>query len=148
MIVLFLPHIYSNGQTEIMAGKQRTRYLSETELLEELDQIDDESDEDDLDHLIGEEDGWQDNEEDNVNETQNDDQEEEEEDGDLPDDAEPGYKRRKLLKDRLVHDLDSALDIENYDPLILPEEHRVVSAVLVQKTRESPEQVIGFQNFK
>ena len=31
VIVLFLPHIYSNGQTEIMAGKQRTRYLSETE---------------------------------------------------------------------------------------------------------------------
>ena len=56
--------------------------------------------------------------------------------------------RRHRLKDRPVHDLDSCLDPINYDDLILPDEHRELSCILRNKTRDTPVEHIVLKNVK
>ena len=52
------------------------------------------------------------------------------------DDGTPLRKRRRLLKDKLVHDLESLLDIQSYDEFKIPEETKKSTQLLsIRKQR-------------
>ena len=99
--------------TRNLVGTSRYKPIDIGALLE-----DDSNCESDLDELVDEEAanaGWVDDDE-----NQNEDTENLEIDDDsdiVVEDGAPQRKRRKLLKDKLVHDLASCLDIDNYDEI-------------------------------
>ena len=57
-------------------------------------------------------------------------------------------RKRPRLGNRLVNSLDASLDPRNYDDLVLPEENLEYTAVLQKKSKDSPEELITWQNFK
>ena len=110
-----------------MAGRGKKDFLSQEDIVDWIDNEDLEDDESHLEDLNGEDDGWLDN--DSEGEYVPDvplvghviDSDESDDNGNAAEEEEhneglgPQRKRRKLLKDRLVCNLDEALNPDNYE---------------------------------
>ena len=138
-----------------VAGTNRTRVIDIEQALLDSD------DDSDLDEIVdGEDAGWLDEEErEDGSDTEepvediNDPEEQVEGRSDTGEpvedvDGAPQRKRRRLLKDKLVHDIESCLNIESYDEYKIPEEKKEYKAVLEKKTRHQAEVSITWQNYK
>ena len=138
-----------------VAGTNRTRVIDIEQALLDSD------DDSDLDEIVdGEDAGWLDEEEredgSDTEEPVEDRNDPEEQVGGRSDtgepvedvDGAPQRKRRRLLKDKLVHDIESCLNIESYDEYKIPEEKKEYKAVLEKKTRHQAEVSITWQNYK
>ena len=110
------------------------------------DEFDDSEDDSDFEELTGEREGWVDDtseEEDlpDIDIVARDHAEEDEDAGDY----EPPRKRR--LKDRAVHSIDTALDKANYNEYVAPIEKKEVVAVMEKGKRNQPDKVIKWRNY-
>ena len=74
------------------------------------------------------------------------DESDSDEEGGVDEDDERPRNRRIRRKDRAVHDLDSALDIDNYDQYQTPEVRLEYTAVLEKGNRNQADKTITWEN--
>lgn len=55
-------------------------------------------------------------------------------------------RRKQLTKNRLVHSIDSALDLENYNVFVVPEEEKVIRGVIKHDNNRNNDEKIEFSN--